>query len=74
MGVVMKERGKKKEAEKVIKFIEKESCCVKKFKQGTLITVGEEGRIMTHSRLIGRKGCISRDINQQNIQSTSPKR
>jgi hypothetical protein len=42
MGVVMKERGKEKEAEKVIKFIEKESCCVKKSKQGTLITVGGE--------------------------------
>jgi len=45
MGVVMKERAKKKEAEKVIKFIEKESCCVKKFKQGTLITVGEEMKL-----------------------------
>jgi hypothetical protein len=45
MGVVMKERAKKKEAEKVIMFIEKESCCVKKFKQGTLITVGEEMKL-----------------------------
>ena len=45
MRVVMKERGKKKEDEKVIKFIEKESCCVKKSKQGTLITVGEEMKL-----------------------------
>jgi len=45
MSVVMKESGKKKEDEKVIKFIEKESCCVKKSKQGTLITAGEEMKL-----------------------------